>query len=43
MLGVGGLVTHSATGVTGPGFNSLVARGHLIFNLWAFTLAGKQG
>ena len=41
--GLGGLVvTHSAAGAKGPGFNSPVVRENLIFNSWASTLVGKQ-
>ena len=40
----GGLVvTHSAAGTNGPGFNSSIARAYLRFNYRASTLAGNQG
>ena len=42
-IGLGGLVvTHSAAGAKGPGFNSPVARAYLRFNSRASTLTGKQ-
>ena len=36
------VVTHSAAGAEGPGFNSPVARAYLRFNSRASTPAGKQ-
>ena len=36
------MVTHSAAGAMGPGFNFPVARTYLRFNYRASTLAGKQ-
>ena len=42
-VGLGDLVvTHSAAGAKGPGFNSRVARAYLRFNSRPSTLAGKQ-
>ena len=39
---VGLVVTHSAAGANGPGFNSPVGRTYLRFNYPASSLAGKQ-
>ena len=37
------MVTHSAVGAKGPGFNSPIARAYLSLNSRASTLAGKSG